>query len=66
MHKTSALLPEDFLDHGLHERHGSDIAGVWDGPVLHHAQNLVPQSLLDLPMPRELVQGPGQRAGDLQ
>lgn len=64
--KTTLILPEDFLHHGLHERHSSNIACVWDGTALHHALNLVPQGVLDVRMPRELVQRPRQRAGDLK
>lgn len=60
------FLPEHFFDRGFQQRHASHVCSLWDPATVQDAQHLVPERRLDLAVTGQLVQGPGQRAGDLK
>ena len=58
--------PQHLLHHRLHQRHAGHVGRSGDKSVPQHGLDLRSQGRLDVGVAGQLVQGPGQSAGDLR
>ena len=59
------FVPVGLLDGGLQEGHASDVRGLGCSTISQDGQHLLSEGRLHLRVPGQLVQRPGQGAGDL-